>query len=713
MSVSLPFSTSLDKSAEQIVAVLKNFISVATKDDVQVSAILAAERFGASLAVSPDSRRKVERLVDKQSDSIFLGFLKSSVGYAAGGSLKLLRQSLAGINFLTVAAALLGSTDNFDVASAFETMMQDVLPRDNSAMPLPTAYQLDRLIQVLEPTLVKIKFQEDVISWKNWFVRCAALPPAMRQHAHENRNYIPNADGIRHVVDALRRVSRVGDAETAQITVTAFAAWVAAFTVWSLGIPPKILLSDGTILLSESSPVTLVYVHEIKDLCNIEVKVFRSQDSFADILTSVINTPDTRQTVGMVSLRVHAEESLQRLGFERGEGKTESLGYRAMREALPGALYQVRDLCWQNTDLSHVNLSDCINPFPSPKRIASIAKQYLGLEELSQLQQPCPGWCVADMPLVRSWAAQQQWHAFDLGSGETFVPKLSSLVADILALSLFDGSLDGIMLWSGPIFRSGPGDFLDGIKEILVTGKPKRLSMNSILHWALELVRHDVTDKLQNECWLGSSFKGQVVFPKIYDRYTVSRDGFLELYVIPGILMSNENKKIHRHVVTGRCQMTQNIDDLDKRPVTRVENLFDTKTIVWRVEDMVDGIGVAMGWSGGADLLDTFQALKGIGESIGIRSCAHSTHGTSPNNESDAYFQGPVSDFFRDSEQRKKIAVIPVAGNEQLRLLAMSSLRPSVTGRNDTGPLALVNQGACIACALARCRQLGCFSLIL
>jgi hypothetical protein len=102
------------------------------------------------------------------------------------------------------------------------------------------------------------------------------------------------------------------------------------------------------------------------------------------------------------------------------------------------------------------------------------------------------------------------------------------------------------------------------------------------------------------------------------DRCALPEDEFLELYRIPGALISDDKrKKILRYVLASKSgRLAMNVATLNEKAVTKVENLFGTQTIIWTVEDLEDGIGVAMGWSGGVDLLNAFQTFASISKCV-------------------------------------------------------------------------------------------------
>lgn len=715
---------SVDRSASEVVSLLTECMQVATQDGVQPRAIIASEKLGATLAMSSDSRTKVESAIDMQSDWVMIKFLKCKIGYAKNGTLDLLRRFMAGVNFLALVAALLGSMDNFTTAQALEIMMERTLPQENGDVTLPTAYQLDRLVEVLEPKLVRIKFMENVLHWKNWFGRAGTPLDRCLQNGHWRYGAeIPKPEVIHYIVDALRRVSRIGDADRVEIESLRCAPWIAAFVAWSLGVCPRILTRNGSVILDGPCPVTLIIPSDEIACRDVSVNTFRTQNSFVEIFTpNALETAPRYNAIGMVTMAVHSHETLQQLGFDRGTMETESLGYRAMKEALPKALYQVRSLCWK----TNVSPENAWNPFPDIIRIGKVAKKYLDIEETFQLQAPTPGSCIVDLPLVRSWTSENENRVEPVYPSARYLEKLpflsrlAFLVTNILALSLFDGCLDDIMLWGDFTKQqklSNKSNLFRLIHEILQTGQRKRCSVEAVLDWALDLVGHNMGSELHSKQWLGSSYKSQVVFPKIFEHQPVPEEGWLMLYCIPGISVSNDKRnKVYRLVSPPKdtCMYASppkaNIDNM---PRTGLENFFAQESIVWSVEDQVSCVKVAIGWSGGAARLNAFYTFEALNRLLPVKECRHVPSRRSPHEEQDALFVGPVinkqllSDSFHD-----KIGVISIAGNFQLQLLALAVLGWHYS--HDTrDPLALINQGACLACALAECRKLNCRYLIL
>src|SRR6266498_2591391 len=119
----IPLQWVLNETSDRALDLIKDFIRAATTDDVQTSAIISSERLGASIAISSLTRKKVETAIKSQADPLFIKYFKAKIGYSTDGAVKMLCRSMAGVNFLALVAALLGTTENFEAATALEMMI--------------------------------------------------------------------------------------------------------------------------------------------------------------------------------------------------------------------------------------------------------------------------------------------------------------------------------------------------------------------------------------------------------------------------------------------------------------------------------------------------------------------------------------------------------------------------------------------------------------
>ena len=121
MSVQLQWN--LDRSTSSVIGMARGILHAATTDNVQVLAILACACFGNTIAMSPETLSKIERFVVPTSQSAILAFLKASVGYSADDCVSQFRQSLAGLQFLGLAGALVTTLSPFKSGPTIQNML--------------------------------------------------------------------------------------------------------------------------------------------------------------------------------------------------------------------------------------------------------------------------------------------------------------------------------------------------------------------------------------------------------------------------------------------------------------------------------------------------------------------------------------------------------------------------------------------------------------
>ena len=147
MELGLALQWSLDETADRFLRVGRDLIRAATTDNVQPLALMACEKFGATLAICPTTRLKIETLIRSQTSSVAVKFLKATVGFANGGTIMELSKSLAGLNFLVLAAALVSGMSTFNAATAIQMMISDSA---SDKTLVPTTYHLKDLLDGLE-----------------------------------------------------------------------------------------------------------------------------------------------------------------------------------------------------------------------------------------------------------------------------------------------------------------------------------------------------------------------------------------------------------------------------------------------------------------------------------------------------------------------------------------------------------------------------------
>ena len=406
----------------------------------------------------------------------------------------------------------------------------------------------------------------------------------------------------------------------------------------------------------------------------------------------------------------------------------DEIGRRALLQALPYALSQVRDLCSCGGNSSNRPKVESLRihefkPFPEDIRISNVMTRYLSLQGPAPLKKLDEGVLVADLPLVNLWAEAEQSY-LELEPKHEFVTRLSYIVADILALALFDDSLDHMMLYY-PKSYDLPGnqaiEWVSHIRDVLLDGRPRLCPTIAILSWALQMINHEVLADVQSHDWVASSFRGQVVFPQIFETHSLGSEGFLKLVCIPGVLASGSGNT--RRVSRVKCfpaRFTTSPQNFRTDVVSRCLNLFPTEKIQWRTSMEADCLSVGIGWTNALTSLKPFDLLRAFSHACMLRSCPHRLdEEIDRTNRSELRFLLPgenvrlVSARFEDDSKRDKIGVYPVAKDDGLRLLSFCSTVYFQEEENMTQCEAVVNENACLMCLVKVCNLWNCQQLVL
>jgi hypothetical protein len=169
---------SIDTSAKSIISFGADVLAATLSDNVQPLAYLACERYGATLAMCPESCAKVEILAKRQHTSHVLSRIGVSIGFApndvadklasneAGGKIMYAspkqRILIVTVRFLALAAALLSLGSPFKAAQCLHKLMDETSPERQL---LPTVTQLKDLFIVLERKVSTAGFVDSLEVW--------------------------------------------------------------------------------------------------------------------------------------------------------------------------------------------------------------------------------------------------------------------------------------------------------------------------------------------------------------------------------------------------------------------------------------------------------------------------------------------------------------------------------------------------------------------
>lgn len=543
-SVSLQWS--LDQTSQNIVGITTGLLRAASSDNVQILALLACERFGATLAMSPESCHKAFLLCDQTHSSV-LSFVKLQVGYMKGDSGYQLARSDAGIRFLGLAACL--STLNPWNAAVILHDLISKTARDRTMVP--SAQQLKQLVLALQARLSRSGFCESVVGWSRIFMD--------ELDDHDSRIEVPTDKAIGALVTALSHTARLGD-ENSKVrisTPSAFAAWIIAFVKWCLGQPPRIIFENGrTRGLDSDSQVSV----QFRPGAYGEVRV-ETYDHVGNLKDLVSDQGPSHDLKGLVSVRTYGQSKLR-----KRFGAPTTIQYRACLQALPYACSFFRT--HYNYLLGHNSLygrpaaygeSKAVpgQAFPSEQKIYQVIHEYQGAtSDRFNVALPVLGeQRLTDLSLV-SLAHSQLSQSCACGdcspSGpgycqvQTMYKGIIACVADVLILSLFQPiDPEGVKVWysfmpRGRSFRDSVSELMfgDGGKTNTVQVTQKDDFLNETLDYAIGLLGHALND----ERWIMSSYHGQTIYPLSFSSQMIEQSGILRLCCIPGTIMWNDER---------------------------------------------------------------------------------------------------------------------------------------------------------------------------
>ncbi|KAL3608805.1 hypothetical protein FPOAC2_03815 [Fusarium poae] len=125
---------SLDSTVGSALSISRGFMHAATGDNIQPLALLACEKFGATIAMCRTTCAKIETVVLPANPPAPIAFLQFTVGYSRNDSAIQLGKSSAGVRFLGLAAALVTTMGPFESVNAISLML-DSAAADRTLVP--------------------------------------------------------------------------------------------------------------------------------------------------------------------------------------------------------------------------------------------------------------------------------------------------------------------------------------------------------------------------------------------------------------------------------------------------------------------------------------------------------------------------------------------------------------------------------------------------
>ncbi|RTE70879.1 hypothetical protein BHE90_014718 [Fusarium euwallaceae] len=715
----LSLQWSLDNSAHSVVSVAKGALQAATSDNVQVLAILSCERFGNTVAMSPETRRRMERSVVPTPPPAVLGFLQVTIGYSANDCVTYMGRSMAGLQFLGLACALVTTMDAFQSGLAVHAMVEQSAA-DKTLVP--TEKQIIDLLKSIKPRCSRSGFANEVAGWQLLLSNSAhpGLPPYKSM-------FCPHMEAVMALVDAFRQLRRVGGADVAQviIEVSDCAPWVAAFTKWCLGFPPSIIDKDGVPILEQAgSEVLMIIRPELPE--SFKVTVHSSIGAPSELVSAKF---DPQPGHGMFGIETYGQLLMSYYEFDRGAA------VRAVQQALPYALRQAhqkvmfRGRGWGrlqymeedpvspvNSELRRLKAS----PFPPERVIARLYTAFLGLAEPPEFRNLDPGLVISDLPLV---SLHMQYLAAFCGCSECseysathqlsspckkdlFLEHLAAIIADILTLSLFQSPNSLLVQFTSTSRRGGNSQFIKDVHSVIIKGDASWCPLGCVLEHALELVGHET--KYSSE-WVMSSYNGQAVWPTIYETSNYEKEGFLSLSWLPGQIW---HKNTSYQVATSTDAVFTTIDsevNIHREGVSEPCDLYPTLQVQWQATLRAEGLQVSIGLKGKDGTLKVSQnpayILENLANALLVGKCRHSPDAKLDVPDRFSFLTGPIHPF-NTWPSDYMIGIVAVDRRDELGLMTLSCKFPYEQ-------FVILRKGACLGCCLQVARDAGAKAIVL
>lgn len=569
----LSLQWSLNQTSNDVIGISTGLIKAATSDNVQVLALLACERFGATLAMSPESCHKAFLLCDRSHKSV-LTFLQLQVGYMKGDSAYHLARSDAGLRFLGLVAAL-GTMHPWNAAIVLHTLISETA-KDRTMVP--PHQHLKQLIKALDPRLAMIGFCESVMGWSKLTVAEGKAAELLDTSIHEQSwpdqgLATPDPRFVSELVAALSHIARVGDENVLVRVITPFwhGAWFIAFIKWCLGEPPRIMFENGHTFNSDTTSRVSVVLLTMGGTSN---RVHIETYSHLETIRSLVDTSAQWSIpVGFVSIPTYGDAYLP-----GAFGRPANIEYQACLQILPHACSFVSEYCSRYTLHFLDGIPTSVNipqkdwlkmnmrgpktsgeakvlagrAFPTDESIYKTICEYQGLRfEGVSSTLPKVGmdqW--KDLPLVSSAILQLSQDctcnvASIFGHNccrlSIWSSKIVKCVADVLALSLLQPTgLNGVKIRFPFSYRSPSGrGFIDFVSTVL-SGELPEVSYRDLVNGigvfghVLELLGHD---HVGDQRWIMSSRSGQTIFPQVFATGVVEQSGILCIGCLPGTIL--------------------------------------------------------------------------------------------------------------------------------------------------------------------------------
>ncbi|KAL2846482.1 hypothetical protein BJX68DRAFT_268572 [Aspergillus pseudodeflectus] len=727
MSLVPQLQWSLTETAKGAYIIARGILQAATIENVQALPMAACEKFGATLAMRPETCSQVEKRVFPTKRHWLITYLRTVVGYSDDDCASQLRKTAAGVQFLGLACALSNSVPLFEAAAAIRGMLEATNGGDK--VQIPSGDHLRDYLAALVPRCSFAGFGEILVGHRSRIGQALA-PYEYRPFEYETQGF-PSSGAIKDIVEAFRDIGRIGDNEIRGIQIRACkcAPWIAAFTEWCLECPSIYLqLNDKrnlSILESPGSRVTIVIPTTVTEWDDT-VHITRTRE-VAGPETLICPLPEGTggAWTSMVNVRTYGQWLVGELGLDYPAER------RRLQRFLPDAIIKVVGrLKFRPMDREMEELE---NLYPTPLPPLEDIKRVYGL----MFDSPDPGsfraieqWLnmpVADLPEVETYlrgleGTCQCNRCGDPNHPTRFNPPkckkdayfqvVAKIIADILTISLFREP-ESLLVETSPLryFKNQQG-LVGHIIPILKHGMETECDTRDLLASARILLGHRRTVKelgdTNNEWdWVVTCSKGQAFYPAIFDQdenYVVQRHGYLRLICLRGVLQREDSKWIGdtwKGILGAETTWadSQGIQALPGQ-VLAPDNRFRNLSAHWEVTKkdvsiMQAKIVIKDGQRRLQTTRNPIDSLMGLQYGLIAEGCHHEDPSRSLEEPARlcAYIGPDSAPSYRCPHHT---VIVPVDGAHDLRFFC-------IPGREETRQFVL-RQGACLQCALDICR---------
>lgn len=307
---------------------------------------------------------------------------------------------------------------------------------------------------------------------------------------------------------------------------------------------------------------------------------------------------------------------------------------------------------------------------------------------------------------------------------QCFRDTVSILTAEVLALSLFDCTAPIQVFWPGSVtasMRVLRNPLIRCIDHLLWSNSidvpTPFCSPSSIIRLATQLIGHDAAHEIQSGTWIASYGRGQVVYPRLFDLGQLWNEGALSLGGGPGCIHFRGTR--YDKVVSETPARTLGVqrERTKDESVAKPQNLFPADCLEWKVELAADHLKLTFGPTSTLQIENPFKILTTMARSLFV-SCGHDnatplcvpdkhasfglTYACDEILEPEAFDTVQSAYATARRHQDTNLTLIPVAGNDGLRLFSMTSSMPGV-----------IRYDACLECCINVARKSGLLYVVL